>query len=220
MDDKDITCELGFLFDLDGVLIDSESEYSRIWSTVNKEFPTGVPDLEVKIKGCTLDKILDDYYPDLEVRRNVVDRLYELEGKMRYVYLPGAENLLAGLRKAGIPAVMVTSSNDDKMRHLDEELPGIREYFQYIVTADMISKSKPDPEGYLKGASLIAKDIRRCVVFEDSLQGVKAGRSSGAYVVGVIGTLPRHVLEPYCDRLVNSLDEIDLDSLKKELHAR
>ena len=207
MDDKDITCELGFLFDLDGVLIDSESEYSRIWSTVNKEFPTGVPDLEVKIKGCTLDKILDDYYP-------------ELEGKMRYVYLPGAENLLAGLRKAGIPAVMVTSSNDDKMRHLDEELPGIREYFQYIVTADMISKSKPDPEGYLKGASLIAKDIRRCVVFEDSLQGVKAGRSSGAYVVGVIGTLPRHVLEPYCDLLVHSLEEINLDSLKKELHAR
>ena len=139
---------------------------------------------------------------------------------MRYVYLPGAENLLAGLRKAGIPAVMVTSSNDDKMRHLDEELPGIREYFQYIVTADMISKSKPDPEGYLKGASLIAKDIRRCVVFEDSLQGVKAGRSSGAYVVGVIGTLPRHVLEPYCDLLVHSLEEINLDSLKKELHAR
>lgn len=210
----------GFLFDLDGVLIDSETEYSKIWAQVNSEYPTGVKSLESVIKGCTLDKILDDHYPDAEVRKKVVKRLYELEGKMKYRYLPGAHELLSCLRDRKIPAALVTSSNDVKMAHLDEELPDIRDYFNFIVTADLISKSKPDPEGYLLGASSIGCDIEKCVVFEDSLQGVKAGHNSGAYVIGVAGTLPREILEPYSDIVVESLEEIELESLLNILENR
>ena len=51
----------GFLFDLDGVLIDSEGEYSKIWAQVNREYPSGIDNLEEVIKGCTLDKILADH---------------------------------------------------------------------------------------------------------------------------------------------------------------
>lgn len=210
----------GFLFDLDGVLIDSEKEYSRIWAQVNREYPTGVASLESVIKGCTLDKILDDHYPDMGVREHVVKRLYELESQMKYEYLPGAEQLLKAIKERGIPAVLVTSSNDVKMRHLDEELPEIRDYFTFIVTADLITKSKPDPEGYLLGAHKASRDIRECVVFEDSLQGVKAGRASGAYVVGVAGTLPREILSPYSDIVVDSLEEIQLDNLLKTIAQR
>ncbi len=209
-----------FLFDLDGVLIDSEKEYSRIWATVNHEFPSGQPELERIIKGCTLDKILADHYPDADVQRKVVVRLYELEGKMHYEYLPGAEELLGALKERNIPAALVTSSNDDKMAHLDEELPDLRNFFSFIVTADLISRSKPDPEGYLLGASKLNGDPRKSVVFEDSLQGVKAGRASGAFVVGVAGTLPAETLAPYADIVVHSLTEIDLDSLLKTLDAR
>lgn len=210
----------GFLFDLDGVLIDSEKEYSRIWATVNSEYPTGIADLEVKIKGCTLDKILEDYYPDKSVRNAVVARLYELEGKMHYEYLPGAYELLSALRAGNYSAAMVTSSNDDKMRHLDEELPDIRNFFKTIVTADQIKKSKPDPEGYLKGAKLLDRDIENCVVFEDSLQGVKAGHCAGAFVVGVAGTLPREVLLPYSDIVVNNLSEINLNDLIRQVDVK
>ena len=62
------------------------------------------------------------------------------------------------------------------MAHLKEELPELRDMFDFVVTADLITKSKPDPEGYLLGAKKIDKDIRNCVVFEDSAQGVKAGK--------------------------------------------
>lgn len=210
----------GFLFDLDGVLIDSEREYSRIWATVNSEYPTGISDLEVKIKGCTLDKILDDYYPDYAIRQKVVKRLYELEGKMHYEYLPRAYELLSELKKKHYPAAMVTSSNDDKMRHLDEELPDIRGFFETIVTADQIKKSKPDPEGYLKGAKLLDRNIRMCVVFEDSLQGVKAGYAAGAFVVGVAGTLTREALAPYSDIVVDNLSEINLNDLIRQIDAK
>lgn len=203
----------GFLFDLDGVLIDSEKEYSRIWARINSEFPSGKENLEVIIKGCTLDKILEDNYPNKEVQKKVVSRLYELESKMQYRWLPGAKELLSSLSSRGIPAVMVTSSNDDKMRHLDEELPEIRSYFSYIVTANQIRHSKPDPEGYLLGASEIGCLPEMCVVFEDSIQGVTAGFRAGSYVVGVAGTNPRHALEPWSDKVVDSLEEIDVDEI-------
>lgn len=211
---------VGFLFDLDGVLIDSEREYSRIWARVNEEYPSGTKSLEQVIKGCTLDKILDDHYPDLEIREKVVKRLYELEAKMKYEYLPSARELLNGIKEAGLPTVLVTSSNDVKMAHLDEEIPELRSMFDFIVTADLISHSKPHPEGYLLGASKIGRDISRCVVFEDSLQGVKAGRNSGAYVVGVAGTLPRDVIAPYSDIVVDSLEEINLTDLVAILSSR
>ena len=207
----------GFLFDLDGVLIDSEKEYSKIWARVNREYPSGTPNLEVVIKGCTLDKILADHYPDPEIQKKVVALLYELEGKMKYRYLPGAHQLLKDLDARGIPTALVTSSNDDKMRHLDEELPDIRSYFTTIVTANMISHSKPDPEGYLLGARKIGCDPRYCVVFEDSIQGVKAGQNAGCYVVGVAGTNLRTALDLYSDIVVDSLEEIDIDTMFKDI---
>lgn len=218
MNNKDI--KYGFLFDLDGVLIDSEKEYSRIWATVNKEYPTNEPSLESKIKGCTLDKILDDYYPETSIREKVVARLYELEGKMHYEFLPGAKELLLELRKRDLPIALVTSSNEDKMRHLDEELPGIRNYFDTIITADLISKSKPDPEGYILAARKLGCDTKNCFVFEDSYQGVKAGRNSGAFVVGVRGTVPSDLLKQHSDLLVNDLSEVDIDDILKEMKFR
>lgn len=210
----------GFLFDLDGVLIDSEREYSKIWAQVNREYPSGTESLEAVIKGCTLDKILADHYPDPEIREKVVTRLYELEKLMKYEYLPGAEALLKSLKKMQLPMALVTSSNDVKMAHLDEELPELRGMFDFIVTADLITKSKPDPEGYLLGAEKIGKDIRHCVVFEDSLQGVKAGHNAGSFVVGVAGTLPRDVISPFCDIVVDSLEEIDAGKLAQSLSER
>ncbi|MDE5875667.1 MAG: HAD family phosphatase [Muribaculaceae bacterium] len=211
---------IGALFDLDGVLIDSEREYSRIWKTINVEYPTGKENLEYLIKGCTLDKILNDYYPDKEIRDKVTERLYELENQMNYSYLPGAKQLLDNLSSAGIPKVLVTSSNDDKMKHLYEEIPDISDQFSFIVTANQISRSKPDPEGYLLGAEKIKRDIRKCIVFEDSLQGVKAGHDAGAFVVGVAGTLPAEVIAPYSNIVVDNLNELNLMELLSEVAKR
>lgn len=212
--------KVGFLFDLDGVLIDSEKEYSKIWAQINHEYPSGKDNLEVVIKGCTLDKILADNYPDADIQKKVTERLYELEGKMRYRYLPGAFELLRSLKERDMPAVMVTSSNDDKMAHLDEELPDIRSYFTYIVTANQITESKPDPEGYILGAARIGLRATDCIVFEDSIQGVTAGQNAGAYVVGVAGTNTSEALQPFSDMVVDSLIDIDVDILIGSLQRK
>ena len=210
----------GFLFDLDGVLIDSESQYSKIWAQINREFPTGVEALELKIKGGTLEKILAEYFPDEATKIKVKDRLHYLESLMEYDYLPGAYEFLNKLEKRGLPKALVTSSDNKKMDHLEEELPGFINIFDYVVTADQISASKPSPEGYLLAANKLGCQPENCAVFEDSLQGVMAGRNAGAFVVGIEGTLPAATLQPYSDIIVRSLAEINLDKLIETLRHR
>lgn len=202
----------GFLFDLDGVLIDSESEYTLIWDEIDRQFPTGVDNFSVKIKGETLPEILHQYF-SIDDHPAVINMLNSMEQRMKYPLLPGADALLRKLQQQEIGAVLVTSSNEMKMKHLREEQPALCSYFKDIVTADRISHSKPDPEGYLLGASLLEIDPHSCVVFEDSLQGVKAGKSAGAYVVGLSTTLPVETIAPYCNRVINNLDDVDLDEL-------
>lgn len=202
----------GFLFDLDGVLIDSETEYTRIWSAINEHFPTGIDNFPILIKGQTLTEILNRYYPE-DQHAAVTDMLNRLEQQMKYRYLPGAHEMLLELRRRGIPSVLVTSSNEMKMRRLREELPELEGLFTDIVTADRISRSKPDPEGYLLGARLCDARPQDCVVFEDSLQGVTAGHRAGCYVVGLSTTLPAVQLIPMADRIVDNLSQITIDEV-------
>lgn len=201
--------EWGVLFDLDGVLVDSEREYTLIWERINKEFPTDVPNFAERIKGTTLENILSLHYPDPEVRKNVERRLLEEESKMVYRYCPGAHELLEDLRRSNVPMALFTSSNEIKMDHLYNDIPGIKDYFDVIITGDMVRHSKPDPEGYLKAARELGLKNGKWVVVEDSLQGVKAGKASGGSVMGVAGTLPAEVLAPYCNEVVETLDGID-----------
>lgn len=201
-----------FLFDLDGVIIDSESTYTEIWAEIDRHFPTGIENFPIKIKGTTLSNILSTYYPDHEVSRKVEQMLYDLEDRMVYKVIPGALALLNKLKEKGIPTALVTSSNNVKMAHLWAQQPQLREYFQGLITADKVSNSKPDPEGYLKGAEVLGADPTKCVVVEDSLQGVMAGENAGAFVIGVAGTLSPETLAPHANIVVEDLATIELPS--------
>lgn len=212
--------EIGFLFDLDGVLIDSETEYSRIWNEIDRCFPSGTENLAYVIKGQTLTKILNDHYPDAETQGLVRQMLHKLEQQMVYRYCNGAEELLQDLGRRGIPKAVVTSSDDVKMAHLYSQQPTFRSLIDALIDATKVTRSKPDPQGYLLGAKELGVPVCRCVVFEDSVQGVMAGRASGAYVVGIEGTKPRRELEPYSDEVVAGFEEIDINSLLEILKSR
>lgn len=212
MADYSITKPIAFLFDLDGVLIDSEAEYSKIWATINNKYKSGVPDFTSKIKGMTLVNILK-HFPNPDKYDEIKDMLHDLESRMTYHWLPGAKEFVEWLCEMNIPRILVTSSDDKKMEHLKEEVPELMGMFTEIITANRITKSKPDPEGYLLAASLVNADIKNCVVIEDSMQGVNAGKNSGAYVIGVAGTWPAKEIEPFCNIVVNNLSEINKKNL-------
>lgn len=199
-----------FLFDLDGVIVDSEKVYTTIWEQINAAYPTGVEGFATKIKGTTLSNILSTYYPDPSEATKVEQMLYDLEGKMKFPVIPGALKLLNKLKELNIPAALVTSSNEVKMAHLWSQHPELKGFFDVIVTADLVTKSKPDPEGYLKAAELLGKDPKKCVVVEDSLQGVMAGTNAGAFVIGVPGTLSADTLRPHSNMQLPDLGRLDL----------
>lgn len=208
------------LFDLDGVIIDSEREYSRIWTRIEEVYPTGKVDFALSIKGMTLDKIVAENFNGEGQREHVEEMLYALEKEMVYDYCPGALPFIDQLVEKSVPRAVVTSSNEHKMAHLFSDIPAFRHKFPIIIDSSCVSKSKPDPEGYLLAAKKLNTDIRNCAVFEDSVQGVMAGRNAGAYVVGITGTKPVEELAPWCDIIIDRLDELDLDELTAILKER
>ena len=211
---------IAYLFDLDGVVIDTERKYTQIWDKINAAYPTGVDNFSSKIKGTNLESILTCYYPDKSTCKKVERMLYDEEERMVYEYTPNAADFLTGLRQRGIPTALVTSSNEVKMNNLYAELPEIRNFFDVIVNGDMVRNSKPDPEGYLLAARTLHVAPRKCAVFEDSLQGVKAGHSVGAVVCGIRGTAPEELIKPYCSLIVDNLGLVDIDDMNRLLNDR
>lgn len=208
------TKRCGVLFDLDGVLLDSEGQYSIFWEQMGKDYPTGVPDFANYIKGFHLTRILS-YFDSDDVRQLIMDKLLEFERNMRFEFFPGALELVKGLREAGIPMAIVTSSDRKKMQSLFAQFPDFPTLFDHIITGDMVTKAKPDPDCFLKGAELLGVDIARCIVLEDSRNGLIAARASGAHVIGIATTLSREQVAPLCDLLADDVSQLTVEQVIK-----
>ena len=202
----------GVLFDLDGVLLDSEGQYSIFWKSMDDRFPTGIADFSNFIKGFHLARILG-YFADDDIRNQIVQELVEFEKHMRFEFFPGALEFVEQLRSAGIPMAIVTSSDRKKMQALYDQHPAFPEMFDAIVTGDMVKHAKPDPDCFLMGAKQLGIDIKDCVVFEDSRNGLLAARASGARVIGVATTLKADVVDPLSDMTIDSLIGLSVEQL-------
>lgn len=200
------------LFDLDGVLIDTEGIYYDFWANIDRLYPTGIDDFAAYIKGSTLARIMT-YFEDESTRRHVVDELERHEASMRYEIFPGVMPFLDDLRERHIPCAIVTSSNDDKMTKLFAQNPGFSDYFDVVITDRQVTRSKPDPQGYLLAASRLGRDSHDCLVFEDSFSGLEAARRSGARVIGLATTNPREAVAPLADIVIDGFSGISLSDL-------
>lgn len=202
----------GALFDLDGVLIDSESTYTLFWSEIDRIYPTGIDNYAIAIKGTTLPEILK-HYDDQAVVDDILRRIDRFQATMEYPLYDGVTEFLDELSRRGITAAIVTSSDDRKMQLLFKQHPTLRDYFEEVIDASMITRSKPDPEGYLKAAEAIGCDPRDCFVFEDSLQGIKAGNASGATVIALATTYPRQELIGKAATVIDGFKEFSVDDM-------
>ena len=89
---------IGVLFDLDGVLIDSENLYTEFWSNIDKMYPTGVADFAFEIKGNTLTKILNTYFHDVELQEKIKELIHEFEYQIKYPIYEGVMEFLEALK--------------------------------------------------------------------------------------------------------------------------
>lgn len=202
----------GVLFDLDGVLLDSEGQYSIFWQAMDERFPTGVEDFSNYIKGFHLARILS-YFANDEMREQIVQALIEFEKNMRFEFFPGALELLKKLRDMAMPMAIVTSSDHKKMQSLYSQHPEFPTLFDAIITGDMVTRAKPDPDCFLLGAQHLGIDIKDCAVFEDSRNGLIAARASGARVIGIATTLSANIVAPLSDLTIASVNELDVERI-------
>ena len=199
------------LFDLDGVVFDTESQYTEFWGSVFRHYYPDQPGLEHKIKGSTLVQIYDLYFADRPAdQTHITDQLNDFERHMRYNYVPGFETFVRDLRKQGVKTAVVTSSNVEKMLNVYRSHPDFPQLFDAVLTSQAFSKSKHAPEVYLRGGARLGLSAADCVGFEDSVNGLKALNAARMFTVGLDTTNTRRVVEQYADLVVSDFTDPQL----------
>ena len=188
------------LFDFDGTLMDTESQYSSFWRKQGEMYRPEILHFESIIKGQTLDQIFASHFAGMiEIQQRITNDLNEFEKTMQFDYISGGEEFVRHLRLKGVKTAIVTSSNNMKMANVYRVRPELRELFDLVLTADMFILSKPNPECFLVAASYLNCTPSECVVFEDSLHGLQAGRAAGMSVIALSTTNTKEVVEPLAD---------------------
>lgn len=178
------------LFDLDGVVFDTEPQYSVFWGEQCRLYHPERPGMEHEIKGSTLEQIFNlGWNGELEPeRRHVVERLNAFEEQMCLDYVEGFEDFVRDLRQHGVKTAVVTSSNRKKMENVYRKHPECCDIFDEILTSEDFAESKPSPDCYLRAARRFDSAPEECVVFEDSINGLRSGCAAGMMVVGLLTT--------------------------------
>ncbi|GAA2089723.1 HAD family hydrolase [Actinomadura alba] len=209
-------CLQAVLFDMDGLLIDSE----RLWLEVEAEVMAWLggnwgPEHQERLVGGSLTRTVSymlslsgPVAPPDEVGRRLLDGMTE-RLRTEVPMLPGAKALLGEVRDAGLPSALVSSTHRRVMEHA---LDGIgREHFTVTVAGDEVSSNKPHPEPYLTAARLLGVAAERCVALEDSLSGITAAEAAGCASVAVPSVV---AIPPAPGRLVvESLSDLDVPTL-------
>lgn len=194
---------LAVLFDFDGVIMDTETQYTVFWDEQGRKY-LNREHYGKSIKGQTLKQIYEKDFPGMTDIQELISRdLSSFEENMSYEYIPGVKAFIADLRVHGVKMAVVTSSTTVKMKnvyHAHSEFAGL---FDEILTAERFTRSKPDPNCFLLGMKIFGSKPERTIVFEDSFHGLQAGRASGAITMGLATTNSREAIAGKADHIID-----------------
>lgn len=207
------------LFDLDGVVFDTEPQYTDFWRSQCELYHPEMPGLEYKIKGQTLVEIYDNYFSGSLIAEQplITSRLNEFEERMSFDYVSGFEVFVSDLKKNGVKTAVVTSSNVAKMKSVYAKHPDFKSLFDIVLTSEDFEYSKPAPDCYLKASERLNVGIDECIVFEDSFNGLKSGRAAEMFVVGLATTNSTEAITPLCDFVMADYTDTDYKKLNSLL---
>lgn len=210
-----------FIFDMDGVLVDSEPLHYKIMTQVFSELQlsltkqyrysltgmAGMPMWEKIVKDYQLPKKASDYlafHTEVFFRELPNHEITEVKGVIQ---------LLQRLKEHEYTLALASSSSLQLIDVFTQKL-GIHSYFDVIVSGQTLPRSKPFPDIFLKVASLWAVPTQDCIVLEDSYNGVKAAKSAGMKCIGYQNPNSGNQDLSKADIIVHSMDEITFDLLE------
>ena len=206
------------LFDFDGVVVDTEPQYTLFWDEKGKKYHPEIPDFGHHIKGQTLIQIYKQYFRQPEgLQEEITRQLLDYELTMHFEYIDGVVDFMKELREKGVKLAIVTSSNDAKMANAYREHPELKSMVDYIVTADRVTHSKPHPECFLLGAEMLGVEKDNCIVFEDSFHGIEAGNRAGMKVIGLSTTNSAEAIADKCALVIPDFTDFSVEKMKSIL---
>jgi beta-phosphoglucomutase len=187
---------LALVFDMDGVIVDSNPMHREAWRLYNRRFGIETDEaMQQRMYGKRNDEIVTDFFgagltPEEVIAHGAAkESLYRemMAAHLMESLVPGATDLLQNCN--GTPVGLATNA---ERANVDFLLDGVvvgdtplRGFFRAVVDGQQVSRAKPYPDIYLRVAELLGADPRNCIVFEDSRTGVEAARTAGARVIGL-----------------------------------
>lgn len=204
------------IFDMDGTLFDTETISMKAWKRVGEKLHLPTSDTFIlsligrtrKDQQIIFDTYMPKGWPQEEACR--LHTLYKKEEKQQNgVPLMGdVKGLLEMVKDKGYRIAMATSASAEDVE-FNLHHAGIAPYFEIIVNEEMISQGKPAPDVYLKTAEMLGVQPQKCLVVEDSLNGVRSAYRANTNVVMIPDKVPpTKEIETMCDYILNSLDEL------------
>ena len=187
----------GVIFDMDGTMFDTERMWATFWepalAALGLPYREGLAEAARGTAGVTTRNVVRQFYgPDCDAEA-IVDSLHRVADEVFFSApvpkKPGLDALLAWLKARHIPMAVASSSREAMIRH-NLDVWGLTQDFTAIVSGQHVAHSKPDPEIFLLTAQKLGVEPSRCLVLEDSYNGVRAGAAGDFVTVMVPDLVP------------------------------
>lgn len=207
------------IFDMDGVLVDSEplhllayqelfSEHAIEYTEAHNQEFLGCKDIamaEILVKRWRLPLTADEL---VQTKERILARLLKYDAQIR----PGVKKLLEDAQALNIPCAVASSATLPTIQLVVDVLR-IRQYFHHLSSGDEVENGKPAPDVFLLAAKRLCVSTEYCLVIEDTANGIKAAKAAGMFCIAIPCEATRHQDHSHADMRLNSLEEIDLSTL-------
>lgn len=206
------------IFDMDGVLVNSEPHHKEIEARILEELGVQIPESELSAYvGIASDelwtKVVHKFKlsnDPLELLKLNNERIIEYFNNLDdFAPIDGVEEIILKIMDKNIPLAVASSSSNIVIDALLKR-SGLSSYFDIRVGGQMVEKSKPEPYIYYLTAEKLGVEPQECTVFEDSTNGIKAAKRAGMYCIGYRGIGYQGQDQSEADRTIRQYDEIDL----------
>lgn len=212
MDNKE---SIGAVFDMDGVLIDTEKLYVRFWRqsaadfgyNMTEEHVFGIRSLARKFANVKLKNIFGEAFPCVKIREHRTKLMDAYIAEHGIEPKKGLFTMLDYLRDRKIKTAVATATPVERAKKMLDKI-GALSYFDAVVGGDMIKNGKPEPDIYLAAAAELGLPPGNCAAFEDSPNGIRSAYSAGCRAVMIPDlTPPDEDILPVLSAVYDSLDE-------------
>ena len=209
--------EKAILFDFDGVVANSEPSYGEVIRKMFKKHNVSLKSSDwAEFRGLSRDVffniVLEKYIfnTNRELLEEEFNQALLIEMKDTIIYIPGFLEFYNLVNKH-FSTALVTSTSSDLMNWIFKNTKIVNNFYP-VITADNVNNTKPHPEPYLKAAKILNIPISNCIVIEDSVNGVKSAKKSGAKVIGITTGFSSSKLQS-ADLIIDFYNELDLEKL-------